>query len=85
MLMHYQKSVNQQGFTELKLADSIDQLNKIIRGRGLRPIVFGDYRPDEVEHSLRLHSIIEDIKESLKANIYYSPINLGKVKFVLTF
>lgn len=68
-----------RGFNSEASAATLGNIAGVLRARGFKGRVQGDYSAAELDQSWRMQKLVEDLKHGLRADQFFSPAHLAQV------
>ena len=70
--------LTQRGFNSEATVETLGNIAGVLRSRGFKGRVHGDYSSYELDHSWRWQKLIDDIKFALRPDQFYAPHHLAQ-------
>lgn len=68
-----------RGFNSEASAATLENISNVLRARGFKGRVQGDYSASELDQSWRMQKLVDDLKHGLRSDQFFSPAHLAKV------
>lgn len=82
-ILRFYNDLSVRGFESSSIVESLRQVSKSLRGRGQQARVHNDYNTADLDHSWRMHKLIDDVKFGLRPDQYFSPLHLAQTSQLL--
>ena len=75
--------LTQRGFNSEATVETLKNISAVLRARGYKGRVQGDYSTTELDHSWRMQKLIDDMKFGLRPDQFYSAHHLAQTSLNL--